>query len=679
MKNIFIIIILFGIGKNSFAQTSRLDSLRQVLKTSDNKEIKAEIMIELGGYYLFRNPDSAFNYLHRALNIASNDTLRIRTMDRLCAFYRYRRPDSTLYYANLALKLTKPYGLAWIEQDIMGSVMLAYQAMGNISQSLHLSLQALKLAEDNNLPWSVALNRAILGNLQSASGSFDQAIVNYKEALNYFRTTERKSFIASMLAFIGEAYAGLNLPDSAIYYTRLAEEIQYSGSSYFIWDILGRAYNKIGDSEKSLKYYHLSMRSTELFISFKGNLEIAKIYLARHERDSAMVYGFQALDIAKESGFYSNIIAANTFLADFYGQQDPERALKFAQEAIMYKDSLTDMERLMTITDFLNVDEEQRQNEIETTKKEFQYRLKMNALLGSSFTLLVVAFVLYRSRRQKQKAKKHIEAAYDQLTATQSQLIQSEKMASLGELTAGIAHEIQNPLNFVNNFSEINAELLKELRDEVKKGNLKEIETLAKDIEENEKKIKHHGQRAEGIVKGMLQHSRTSKGEKEPTDINILADEYLRLAYHGLRAKDKSFNADFRTEFDETLPKINVVPQDLGRVLLNLINNAFYAVDKKAKEKAGADSYKPEVIVATKKLDKLIEISVRDNGGGIPEQVRNKIFQPFFTTKPAGSGTGLGLSLSYDIVKAHGGEIKVESNENIGTEFIITIPNLSNI
>jgi two-component system NtrC family sensor kinase len=247
-------------------------------------------------------------------------------------------------------------------------------------------------------------------------------------------------------------------------------------------------------------------------------------------------------------------------------------------------------------------------------------------------------------------------------------------MASLGELTAGIAHEIQNPLNFVNNFSEVSKELAEELKEEAQKPKLDSslISELAEDIVSNQKKINHHGQRASGIVKGMLEHSRTGDGVKEPTDINKLADEYLRLAYHGLRAKDKSFNADFKTEFDESLPKLNAVPQDIGRVMLNLINNAFYAVDKRAKE--NHKDHKPEVVVSTKRLDGQIEICVQDNGPGIPADIKDKIFQPFFTTKPTGSGTGLGLSLSYDIVKAHGGELKANTEDGNGSEFFIQLP-----
>jgi signal transduction histidine kinase len=245
-------------------------------------------------------------------------------------------------------------------------------------------------------------------------------------------------------------------------------------------------------------------------------------------------------------------------------------------------------------------------------------------------------------------------------------------MASLGELTAGIAHEIQNPLNFVNNFSEVNRELIEELKIKNAKLKIGEFDDLLNDIESNEEKINHHGKRADAIVKGMLQHSRISSGIKEAIDINALCDEYLRLAYHGLKAKDKTFNATMKTDFDGSIANINIIPQDIGRVILNLINNAFYAVDEKKKQLGG--DYEPTVSVSTKKINGKVEIKVADNGNGIPQKVLDKIFQPFFTTKPTGQGTGLGLSLSYDIVKAHGGEIKVETNEGEGSQFIISIP-----
>jgi signal transduction histidine kinase len=287
-----------------------------------------------------------------------------------------------------------------------------------------------------------------------------------------------------------------------------------------------------------------------------------------------------------------------------------------------------------------------------------------------------VAYARYEDFIKLETAKQQIEKTLVDLKQTQAQLVQSEKMASLGELTAGIAHEIQNPLNFVNNFSEVSKELINEVKSErskVKGERDEELEEeLLDDIAQNLEKIHHHGERASSIVKGMLQHSRSSTGAKEATDINALIDEYVRLAYHGLKAKDKSFNATYITDFDPDLPTVQIIPQDMGRVLLNLINNAFYAVHEK--KKTAKEGYRPEVIVSSEEKGGMVVLSVSDNGNGIPEAIKEKIFQPFFTTKPTGEGTGLGLSLSYDIVKAHGGEIKVESKDGKGSTFFILLP-----
>ncbi|MEZ4904833.1 MAG: ATP-binding protein [Spirosomataceae bacterium] len=286
---------------------------------------------------------------------------------------------------------------------------------------------------------------------------------------------------------------------------------------------------------------------------------------------------------------------------------------------------------------------------------------------------------LLQQKEELLQQKEELQKAIETLKATQQQLIQSEKLASLGELTAGIAHEIQNPLNFVNNFSEVSGEIIQELVEEVNKPPISQdlvlkSELLA-DLAQNLEKITHHGKRASNIVTGMLQHSRTSTGEKDLTDLNALADEYLRLSYHGLRAKDKSFNATLITDFDPNLPKIEVIPQDIGRVLLNLINNAFYATQQRFRPLDDKVEDSPKVTVSTQTLEKAVEIRVKDNGVGMSEEVKAKMFQPFFTTKPTGQGTGLGLSLAYDIItKGHGGTIDVESVEGEGTTFVIKLP-----
>jgi signal transduction histidine kinase len=332
------------------------------------------------------------------------------------------------------------------------------------------------------------------------------------------------------------------------------------------------------------------------------------------------------------------------------------------------------MFNLQKTTQFLNsqFNEQMRAQKEQANKINYRNKVRVFTLLGALVFFLLLAIILYRNNRHKQKAKIEIEKAYVDLKATQTQLIQSAKMASLGELTAGIAHEIQNPLNFVNNFSEVNEELLNEMKDEMTKGNTNDALVLANDAIENQKKINHHGKRADAIVKGMLQHSQSSSGLKEPAGINALADEYFRLAYHGLRGKDSSFIVTTKTDFDQTIGMINIIPQDIGRVLLNIYNNAFYAVSEKKKQHP--TGYEPTVSVSTKKMDDKVLVSVKDNGNGIPQKVLDKIFQPFFTTKPTGQGTGLGLSLAYDIVKAHRGELKAKTKEGEGTEFIVSLP-----
>ncbi|MVM35898.1 hypothetical protein GO755_38145 [Spirosoma sp. HMF4905] len=364
---------------------------------------------------------------------------------------------------------------------------------------------------------------------------------------------------------------------------------------------------------------------------------------------------------------------------------------------VAVRDSLFSQQKVNQIQSTL-IDEQQRTQLLEEEKSRFESRVKIYGLLGIVAVLLLLAGVFYRNDRLKQKTNEqlqmlnqevrqqkeeietqrdHLEQSLTDLHATQAQLIQKEKLASLGELTAGIAHEIQNPLNFVNNFSEVSTELI----DELKEGPFQKLpesekdyaEEILGDLTSNLQKINHHGGRASSIVKGMLEHSRTESGEKRPTDLNALADEYLKIAYHGLRAKNQSFNCELVTKFDPTLEPVNVAPQEIGRVLLNLYNNAFYAIGERSRKMNGSD-YQPMVTVSTSQVKDNVVIRVKDNGTGISETVKAKIFQPFFTTKPTGEGTGLGLSLSYDIItKGHGGTLTVYSAEGQGTEFIITL------
>ncbi len=414
---------------------------------------------------------------------------------------------------------------------------------------------------------------------------------------------------------------------------------------------IGYCYYQLKEYDKSLEYAEWSKKLLDVGnqrLRKKLSLLFAEIYEARGNDKQAFEYLKTYKDMIKES---EDMNVANIVM-----QAQITSLLEENKKEI----EILEKEQLLT--------EQQNKNQ----------RLWIISIAGALLSALVVSLILYRNNKSRKKAndilfqqKEKVQQTLAELKSTQSQLIQSEKMASLGELTAGIAHEIQNPLNFVKNFSEVSTELIDEMIDDLKSGKQEAAAQLASEIKENQERINHHGKRAGSIVRGMLQHSRISSGELVETDINNLCDEYLRLSYHGLRAKDKSFNADLQTDLAKGLPKVKVVPQDLGRVLLNLINNAFYAV--KEKSESGIDHFKPVVAVSTKLLKNMVEIKVVDNGNGVPAEVQEKIFQPFFTTKPSGKGTGLGLSLSYDIIKAHGGNLRVESHKGQGAQFIIEI------
>ena len=424
---------------------------------------------------------------------------------------------------------------------------------------------------------------------------------------------------------------------------------------------LAEIYQQTEDSEQAAKFCHESLEIRKLIGDRRGEAEgiffLTSLYKdqSRENDDSKILRWLnESLKIAEEIKAVDLMSKIRYHLYEYYkGRKN-------------YYDAITNLEYHVTLEKELHknaINQKVLNLEIshkaEVTKKEAEVIRSKNEQLTQ-----------LNKEIEEQKIK--LEDTIKDLKATQTQLIQSEKMASLGELTAGIAHEIQNPLNFVNNFSEVNKELLLEMKEEIDKGNLEEVKTIVSNVISNEEKINHHGKRADAIVKGMLQHSRTSTGVKEPTDINVLADEYVRLAYHGLRARDKSFNATMKTDFDEAVGKIEIIPQEIGRVILNLVTNAFYAVNEKRKTQS--ESYEPTVTIQTKKMADKIEIKVIDNGDGISKAIIEKIFQPFFTTKPTGQGTGLGLSLSYDIVKAHAGELSVETEEGKGSQFVIELP-----
>ncbi|HMU45221.1 MAG TPA: ATP-binding protein [Chitinophagaceae bacterium] len=639
--------------------------------------LQTHVVSAQGIFFKDHNPDSLF----AQLRTARSDIETINAWNGLANHHKFSRADSGLYYASKAIQLSHKIGYEFGELFGMAMLSLSYRTQGNNSKSFRIDLEGLKRAEkaENKLP--LALFQLIHGSKYMETKEYEKALRMDRSAAQLFEKYGEYPMRTIAELDMAKVYIDRGANDSAFSYINKA--VNYADKMGIKWltssaySLMGVAHKAIGDLDSAIFYKKAAERAAgSVTWKSRENFAIAKLMLEAGQKDSGLVYAEKALQYAIGNRLFKYSKDISTFISSLYAETDKAKALQYAMNAVEYADSLMSLNTMSTYSDFQDFDESQRQYELELLKQKYETKNKLIIMGGGIALLLIGIFFLLRNARLKHAAKLKVEQAFEQLKSTQSQLIQSEKMASLGELTAGIAHEIQNPLNFVNNFSEVNSELIEEQKEELKKGNVTEAENLANEIAENEKKIIHHGKRADAIVKGMLQHSRTSSGQKEPTDINTLCDEYLRLAYHGLRAKDKSFNAKFETNFDKSIDKINVVPQDIGRVVLNLINNAFYAVNEKLnaeRQTQNAESYEPTVIVSTKKESGRVIISVKDNGNGIPASVKEKIFQPFFTTKPTGSGTGLGLSLSYDIIKAHGGELKVETEEGKGSEFTLIL------
>ena len=562
---------------------------------------------------------------------------------------------------------------------------------GDLEEALQSYIKSAEIARlDKNAKGEGSAYGAI-ADIYSISNNHPNARLYYSKGIVILRESNDSIALASLILNAGEDFMNNQIYDTAYIYFKeskiIFDKLNYSiGKAYNIGNI-GMVYANTGESNLAEKNITEAIEILEELEDYYPIcvylISMADIYIGKGDESAALNYALKSLTLAQQYGLKEQIRDANLKLSELYEQSgNPADSYKYYKNYIIYRDSINNIKIVQSManlrTDF-EVSQKQMEVDLLNQQKQNQ-RWLLITIAGILFSTFVLLFMFYRNIKNKQKAnallqeqKKKVETTLINLKNTQSQLIQSEKMASLGELTAGIAHEIQNPLNFVNNFSEVSEELVTELKEELIKGDLEEAKGISNDVIQNLQKIKHHGQRASDIVKSMLQHSRTSSGQKELTDLNALADEYLRLSYHGFRAKDKSFNADFKAELDPNLPKINVIPQDIGRVLLNLINNAFYAVSEKSRK--GNAEYHPTVIVKTKKKDNLIEMRVKDNADGIPDEIVNKIFQPFFTTKPTGSGTGLGLSLSFDIItKGHNGSLEVDTTERFGSEFIIQLP-----
>ncbi|MEO7049512.1 MAG: ATP-binding protein, partial [Ferruginibacter sp.] len=498
------------------------------------------------------------------------------------------------------MKRNDAYGIMICNRNLS----YAYYAAEEKEKTLYYDRKTKDLAVASGIKYDQAIAYNNLAADLTEYGYFDSVYIFAQNAVNISKELKSPLLTGKTLSTMGEYFISKKEYDSAISYLKEALPI--------------------------------TKANTQLDLAYVYN-DFSLIYQALNKKDTAIYYAYNGSVIAEEIGLNSQLLRSYQYLSSLYKDKGPiDSAYKYLNLTFITKEARfsTEKTKQLQLIDFR---EQERQRKATQDKLDLQNKIKFYALVVGMIVFTLIGFVLYRTSRRDKHAKKVlekknelIEQTLSDLKSTQSQLIQSEKMASLGELTAGIAHEIQNPLNFVNNFSEVNKEMLVELNEEIDKGNYDEAKSIAKDVIANEEKINHHGKRADAIVKGMLQHSQSSTGKKEPTDINALCDEYLRLSYHGLRAKDKSFNATIKTDFDSSIGNINIIPQDIGRVILNLINNAFYVVDEKKKTKI--EEYEPTVSVSTKKNNGKIEISVTDNGNGIPESVKEKIFQPFFTT-----------------------------------------------
>ncbi|MCH6235769.1 ATP-binding protein [Cognataquiflexum rubidum] len=629
--------------------------------------------------------------LIQELSQAKTDTARIVLKSRLSEAYRSNNPDTSLILANQALLHARELDFKKGEIMALNVLSVLYREKGDLPYALQLGLQGLKIAEKEQLTdlWVASLIR--VGNVYLSVGDFLKALPYFQKADNLMKNYDDFPRWVTQY-FIAEITIQLDQLDSAEKRLEILEETY----GFIPNRLRGDLASKRGEPNQAIIYFQKSMKEAMAANSIReastSSNAIAQIFKELDQPDSAIYYAKLGLEFGIELSYTNRILTASSLLAELYAEENPEEAVRYYQMASAAKDSLYGAQKFQRLQ-AATMEEQERQTEIEAAAIEYRNNIKQRGLIGGVALFLIVAVVLYRNNRQKQKAntvlqeqKQKVESTLHKLKSTQAQLIQSEKMASLGELTAGIAHEIQNPLNFVNNFSEVSSEMIGEIEEERSKSQEARDETLVTeilgDIKQNLEKITHHGKRADAIVKGMLEHSRTGSGEKELTDINSLASEYLNLAYQSFKSKNKEVEISLITDLDPTFPKIELVRADIGKVLLNILNNAFYACAQKDlpgfanDDKGNLAGLTPQVIVSTSPLEggRGVKISVSDNGPGIPSSIKSKIFQPFFTTKPTGQGTGLGLSLSYDIVKAHGGELIVETKEGEETTFIIKLP-----
>lgn len=718
MKSRALAILFLAIGLQGVqAQNSVLDSLSVVLREFTQKknfQKDTSYLNTLNQYAFgmaFFKPDSSIaisqqcsTYAQRAKypQALAEAIKNIGLANNLVGNY-----NAALNSYEKALAIAEKNKLLSMAGKVLHNRAICYNNLGRYPEALEDYFKALKIREELGEKLGISSSTTGIGNVYFNQGKYDDALEYYQKGLDIAKEINYLSGIEMGYANLGEVYLKKeNFQQSSESLSKALEISSQTGNkevASFITYLMGRMLSKQQKYQEAISAYHSAIDiaaqlGSKEYIA-RSQLGLANTFLALPNLDSSYFYADQGLKMAANIGYTELQRDGYELLSKIYeARHDGFEALKYYKLFKGYADSINNQQTEKRAMNLAAAYEYSKKELL--LKAEFDSQnTRQNWIIFSAFAALissvVVAGLIYRSRMKEKHSntllqqkneeidaqRNNLETALAELKAAQHQLIQSEKMASLGEMTAGIAHEIQNPLNFVNNFSEVSVELVEELTTALQKGDQEEAKALLTDLTLNLDKINHHGKRAGDIVRSMLQHSRNNSGGKELTDINALCDEYLRLAYHGLRAKDKTFNASFETLLDPTVGKLNIIPQEIGRVLLNLINNAFYAVSQRQKALAAnghsdqEEKYSPAVWVQTKNKEKEVEIRIGDNGTGIPSHLVDKVFQPFFTTKPTGEGTGLGLSLSYDIVtNGHQGQLQLESNDQNGTTFIILLP-----